>query len=572
MIRSSLAGFVAAGCIAVVQAASSLSDVCTVAHVQDSLPDDALLGVTIQSSTVTAAAVYNYNDTGSPFFPDTVVSFCNVTFGYSHNGKDDQVLVNYFLPAPAEFKKRYVSQGGGALDIYSGTATIAGGVQYGAVNGGTDGGFGSFSASFDEVVLLDNGTVNLDIVNLFGYQAHYELGVLGRAFTRLFYGMSEQEKLYSYFQACSEGGREAFSQLQRYGDLWDGASVGAPAFRYSFQQVQHLFSNVVEKTIGYNPPLCEMATIVNATINYCDGLDGKNDGVVARTDLCKLKFNLDTLIGNSYECPASGSAPAQKGNITEKGVEVAKEIINGLHDSKGRRVYISYQPTADFHDAQTTYNSETDSWDISIVGLGGEFVTQLLQNLDIENLPSLEGVTYDTLKYWMIEGMQRYQDTLQVNWPDLTPFQASGGKLIHFHGESDSSVPTASSVRYWESVRNTMYPDLDYANSTAAIKDWYRLYLVPGAAHCDWNDEQPNGPWPQTGLQTIIDWVENNIEPVRLNGTVGAGDNAGQIMEICAWPLRPYWTNDGKNLECEYDQASIDTWLYEFDGVPVPVY
>ncbi|KAJ5612551.1 tannase [Penicillium lagena] len=572
MSASYLAAILAAGFLAVVHATSSLADVCTVAHVKASLPDDALLGIILQHTTVTAAPVYNYNDTGSPSFPDTIISFCNVTFGYSHEGKDDQVLVNYLLPAPATFEKRYVSQGGGALDIYSGVASLAGGVQYGAVNGGTDGGFGSFSASFDEVALLANGTVNLDIVNLFGYQAHYELGVIGRAFTRLFYGMSEKEKLYSYFQACSEGGREAFSQLQRYGDLWDGATVGAPAFRYSFQQVQHLFSNVVEKTIGYNPPPCEMATIVNATINYCDGLDGKNDGVVARTDLCKLKFNLDSLVGKSYECAASRGTPVQKGKITKKGVEVAQEIINGLHDSEGRRVYISYQPTADFHDAQTTYNSGTGEWDISIVGLGGEYVTQLLQNLNIENLPSLDDVTYDTLKYWMIEGMQRYQDSLQVNWPDLTPFHTNGGKIIHFHGESDSSIPTASSVRYWESVRKTMYPNLGDDASTAAIKKWYKLYLVPGAAHCDWNTEQPNGGWPQTGLQTIIDWVENDVEPVTLNGTIGGGDYVGETTKICAWPLRPMWTHDGEKLECEYDQTSIDTWLYDFDGVPVPVY
>ncbi|KAJ5925763.1 tannase [Penicillium verhagenii] len=572
MTASYVGVILAVGSLAVAHATSSLTDVCTVAHVKASLPDDVLLGVEFRPTTVTAAPVYNYNDTGSPSFPDSVVSFCNVTFAYTHEGKNDQVLVNYFLPTPSAFQNRYVSQGGGALDIYSGVASIAGGIQYGAVNGGTDGGFGSFSASFDEVALLANGTVNLDIVNNFGYQSHYELGVIGRAFTRLFYGMSENKKLYSYFQACSEGGREAFSQLQRYGDLWDGASVGAPAFRYSFQQVQHLFSNIVEKTIGYNPPPCEMSTIINATINYCDGLDGKKDGVVARTDLCKLEFNLDTLIGKSYECAASGNAPLQKGKVTAKGVEVAQGIINGLHDSKGHRVYISYQPTADFHDAQTSYNSETGEWDISIVGLGGQYVTQLLQNLDIENLPNLDNVTYDTLKDWMVEGMQRYQDSLQVNWPDLTPFHSSGGKLIHFHGESDSSVPTASSVRYWESVRKTMYPSLSNDASTAAIKDWYKLFLVPGAAHCDWNTEQPNGAWPQTGLATIIEWVENDVEPVTLNGTVGGGDNVGDTVEICAWPLRPLWIDNEKQLECKYDQASIDTWLYDLDAVPVPVY
>lgn len=52
----------------------------------------------------------------------------------------------------------------------------------------------------------------------------------------------------------------------------------------------------------------------------------------------------------------------------------------------------------------------------------------------------------------------------------------------------------------------------------------------------------------------------------------GSGSFARQKQNICAWPLRPVWTVDGTLMSCEYDQASIDTWLYEFDAFDGPVY
>src|SRR5699024_587357 len=94
-------------------------------------------------------------------------------------------------------------------------------------------------------------------------------------------------------------------QVQNYPDVYDGIIPGAPAIRYGQQQANHLYSNVVEKTLDYYPPSCELERIVNATISACDPLDGKKDGVVARTDLCKLNFNVNSTIGLSYHCDAS---------------------------------------------------------------------------------------------------------------------------------------------------------------------------------------------------------------------------------------------------------------------------
>ena len=570
--------------------AVTLDDVCTTSYAQNSLPLDGFYpGIVINPESVVASPVTNTSVSGQYMFPDATFDYCNVTFAYSHSGRSDQVLVNYWLPTPDSFQNRYLSTGGGGLAINSGTTSsgsLPGGVMYGAVSGLTDGGFGSFETQLDAVMLLANGTLNWEAVYMFGYQAHHELSVIGKSFTKNFFNMTGA-RLYSYYQGCSEGGREGWSQVQRFGDEWDGAVIGAPAFRFSFQQVQHLYSNVVEQTLGYYPPPCELAQIVNETISACDPLDGKVDGVVARSDLCKLHFNLDTVIGKSYYCAASSGStgppkakrqmasaptPAQNGTVTSQGVAVAKKIIEGLHDLNGLQVYLSYQPAATFEDAATVYNDDTSSWELSVSGLGSEYPARFLQLQETDSLSNFGNVTYDTLKQWMIEGWQLYDDSLQTNWPDLTPFHQAGGKVLHYHGESDNSIPTASSVRYHESVRQIMYPKLSFNDSTEALGDWYRLFLVPGAAHCAANPLQPNGPFPQTNLAVMINWVEKGVVPTTLNATVLQGENLGDNAQICAWPLRPYWANNSTHMECRYDQASIDTWLYDFDAIKLPVY
>ncbi|RDW65208.1 hypothetical protein BP5796_09900 [Coleophoma crateriformis] len=574
---------VAAMASAQVQAVT-LDDVCTVAYVEASLPDSiTYLGttaVTIDPSSIQVNPVLNNTVTDSSMFPDGQFDYCNVTFAYTHTGRNDSVTVAYWLPTPASFKNRYLATGGGGYAINSGTGnsgSLPGGVFYGAVAGATDGGFGNFDTNFDAVYIIQNGTTDLESLFMFGYQAVHELTLLGQLFTKSFFNMSDN-KLYSYYQGCSEGGRDGWSQVQRFTDF-DGVVTGAPAFRFSFQQVQHLYSNVVEQTLGYYPTACELQKIVNETIAACDPLDGLTDGVVARTDLCKLHFNTSSIIGKAYYCPATpvyaGFPPApawpeQNGTVTAEAIATTDKIIDGLRDTDGKRVYFSYQPSSIFADGYTSYNTSSDTWGLYLNQFGTEFVARYLELLDT-NLISLDGVTYDTLKQWIIEGWKKYDDTLHTTWPDLTAYHDAGGKILHYHGESDFSIPTASSVRYHESVRQVMYGNLTFNESTEALSDWYRLYLVPGAQHCAPNAYQPNGPFPQTNLGVLIDWVENGLTPDTLNATHLAGSKIGQNAQICAWPLRPLWAVNG-TMECVYDQASIDTWLYDFDAFNLPVY
>jgi tannase len=381
------------------------------------------------------------------------------------------------------------------------------------------------------------------------------------------------------------------SQIQRYGAEYDGVITGAPAFRYAQQQTNHLFPGLVEQTLGYFPPPCELAQIVNATIAACDPLDGRTDGVISRTDLCKLNFDMTSIIGQSYYCAAttssslgfgfskrqaagstSSTTPEQNGTVTAEAVAVAQAIVDGLHNSAGERGYLSWQIGSEFSDAATTYNNETDAWELDVTSLGGEYVAKLIQLLNIDNLDNLDNVTYDTMVEWMNTGMVRYMDSLQTTLPDLTTFQSSGGKLLHYHGESDPSVPTGSSIHYWQSVRSIMYPNATDADAVSALNEWYQFYLIPGAAHCGANTLQPDGPFPDDNMETMIEWVENSIKPTGLNATYTEGAYAGTTDSLCTWPTRPLWSSNSSSFDCVTDQASIDSWTFTFDAFKTPVY
>ncbi|CAK96757.1 hypothetical protein CBS63078_576 [Aspergillus niger] len=591
MKSTKLAGSIATAALVAGAQAKSLADVCTVSHVQSSLPLDAFTGLEIKTSSVTASPVYNVSVSDQTFYPDGTFDYCNVTFAYSHAGRDDSILLGIWLPAPDAYQNRWLSTGGGGFAINLEGDLMPAGLLYGAAAGITDGGFGAFTTDLDAVFPSANGTINWDAIYNFGYQSHHELSVIGKAFTKNFFNTTaSSSKLYSYYMGCSEGGREGWSQVQRFPEEWDGAIIGAPAIRYGQQQVNHLFPNVVEQTLGYYPPPCELEKIMNLTIAACDELDGRKDGVVSRTDLCQLHFNLNSTIGKPYYCAAettsenlkkrsahakrltvSNITPAQNGTVSAKGAEAAATMLKGLHTLDGKRAYIWFQITSAFSDAETQYNSDTGSYELDIDALSGEWVARFLELVEADNLSSLDNVTYDTLRDWMELGWRRYGDSLQTTYPDLSAFKDAGGKIIHYHGESDPSIPTGSSVHYHESVRKIMYPDLTYNQSTDALASFYRLYLVPGASHCATNAYEP-GPWPQDNMAVMIDWVEKGVVPVTLNATYLSGEEKGSNAQICAWPLRPLWKNNGTVMECVYDQASIDTWQYDFNAYSLPLY
>ncbi len=64
----------------------------------------------------------------------------------------------------------------------------------------------------------------------FGWRAVHDMTVETKALVKAFYGKAEEK---AYFTACSDGGREALMEAQRFPEDFDGILAGAPAYNWT---------------------------------------------------------------------------------------------------------------------------------------------------------------------------------------------------------------------------------------------------------------------------------------------------------------------------------------------------
>src|SRR5207247_10002597 len=79
----------------------------------------------------------------------------------------------------------------------------------------------------------------------FGYRAIHESAEKGKTLTKAFYGDAPKR---SYFSSCSNGGRQALMEAQRYAGDYDGIIAGAPANYWIGLLSQAVYNN--QATLG----------------------------------------------------------------------------------------------------------------------------------------------------------------------------------------------------------------------------------------------------------------------------------------------------------------------------------
>jgi hypothetical protein len=107
---------------------------------------------------------------------------------------------------------------------------------------------------------------------------------------------------------------------------------------------------------------------------------------------------------------------------------------------------------------------------------------------------------------------------------DLSGFQKKGGKILHYHGQTDGVITSDNSPRYYNHVSNTMQL------RSSELDEFYRFFRVSGMNHCSggvgaWGIGQNAAlvkgaeQTPQNNvLLRIVDWVENGNAPETVTG------------------------------------------------------
>jgi feruloyl esterase len=309
----------------------------------------------------------------------------------------------------------------------------------------------------------------------------------------------------SYFYGCSDGGREALMEAQRFPADFDGIVAGAPANYMSL-----LFANGAAQQQALARPGAwlgkgQLGALQAAARKQCGGGAYIQDPASCRFDPASVQCR-------KGDDPETCLSPAQ--------VAAARAIYQGRKDPRTGRIPLpGVTPGAE---------AEPGSWTAWITGAtqarnrdaaGYQFSSNAFKYFAFGD-PSYDFLKLD-LGAEFARAKARMGPVIDSDSADLTAFKARGGKLIQFHGWNDPAIPARSSTVYAEDLRRTM----------GDVSGFYRLYLIPGMLHCGGGPGPGNVDW----LALLDGWVQGGPAPVEVTARTMAGDK-GPSQLLCPYP------------------------------------
>jgi hypothetical protein len=443
-------------------------------------------------------------------------AFCRVS-GILHPTSDSVIRFEVWIPEKG-WNHRFLGTGNGGF---------AGSIYYGQLADSLKRGFATAGSDAGHQADAEDASwayQHPEKITDFGYRAVHLTAERAKAIINKFYG---EPPAKSYFDACSDGGREALMEAQRFPADYDGILAGAPANNWT-----KLIAATVDVTkvfIG-NPegyiPSIKLPAITAAVLAQCDAQDGLKDGILNDPRTCH--FDPATLLckqGDELSC------------LTAPQVASLKKIYAGGIDDEGHMIFPGLMPGDEMH-----------LWKSWLIGDGPNvsLYTQNYFRYMVFDDPSWNVLTANT-DAAVHAADNKTAQALNATDPDLSRFAARGGKLIMYHGWNDPAISPLNTVRYYEQMRAKM--------GDTKTADFARLYMVPGMGHC------AGGPgaasFGQLGLTTtkgpesgIFDalekWEELNTAPDVIIATkYGSAKRVEMTRPICPYPQVAKYNGNG---------------------------
>jgi feruloyl esterase len=447
---------------------------------------------------------------------------------------DSDIHVEVWLPASGWNKKfQGIGNGGfaGSIDWNS----LASAVSHGYAAAATD--TGHQAGGTDAAWALKHPEKIAD----FGYRAIHETADRAKSVIAAFYG---EEAKHSYFNSCSNGGRQALMEAERYPGDYDGIAAGAPANYWTHLLTTAIFDVQALSQPGSAITSSKLPAIQGAALTACDALDGVEDGVIENPEQCH--FDPGVLLCKGPETDACLTAPQ---------IAAVRAIYGGAQTSSGEVILPGFAPGGE---------AEPLGWTEWITGTGGNPSQQYAFGVNFFRYMVYDDPAWDYKSSTADQNVkladERMASTLNATDADLQKFESRGGKLILYHGWSDAAIPPRNTVNYYQSVMRKMGAE----NAATFV----RLFMVPGWEHCG-GGAGPNvfgqGGVPRADADHDIDaalerWVEQGTAPERVVATkIQPGSNppvAARTRPLCAYPLTAHWkgsgsTDDASNFVCK---------------------
>lgn len=375
-----------------------------------------------------------------------------------------------------------------------------------------------------------------------------------------YYGRAQER---SYFVGCSTSGRQGMAMSQRFPEHYDGIVAGDPFYLPPDISLSETWG--LERIIDVSPivsgvpqylqsfTLADQNLFTNAILAACDALDGLVDGVIDNAAACH--FDPATFVFPSsgvYGSIAPGMPLQCTGDktptcLTPAQVTATKKIAQGPRTSNGDGITSpDGTPLSGYpFDGGFMQPSGIPTRDIGTANSAPGNI-----GLGSGQLPLFWFTTPDptynplTVNYDLDIHLVTPSSPAVNNSTDIRHFVRRGGKLIFYHGLSDSGPPWPYSLKYFR----------DVARRHGGVKhaaDFMKLYLVPNMGHCSGNAATDNFDM----LTPMVNWIENGVAPEEIVATgnrfqaiVGPYtglSNATRSRPLCPYPKTLRYTGSG---------------------------
>lgn len=466
-------------------------------------------------------------------FYKTLPTFCRVS-AEAKPTSDSDIKIEVWLPASG-WNGKLQSIGNGGFAGMIDTRQLGQALKAGYAATATD--TGHTGSPIDAAWALGHPEKVVD----FGHRGIHEMTRVAKEVTAAYYSKAPQ---HSYFGGCSDGGREALMEAQRYPEDYDGILAGAPANYWT-----RLLSQAAADTqaLTLDPasfiPQSKIPTIAAAVNAACDKLDGVQDGIL--NDPRQCHFDPKTI-----QCKAEDSDKC----LTAAQVVALNKLYAGLRDSHDRQLFPGYVPGAEEGEG---------GWGLWITGPAP--TKSLMAFFGIHYFANMvyEKADWDYKTFQVDAGLKMAEEktanALDAINPDLKAFKARGGKLILYHGWDDPAITALNTINYYNSVIAKM--------GQRQVDSFVRMYMVPGVQHCaggpgpdsygevgDLNPTDPNH-----SLDAALEqWVEKGTVPSTVIASKFAGEDrqhATITRPLCPYPQAAKYkgsgdTNDAAKFVC----------------------
>jgi pimeloyl-ACP methyl ester carboxylesterase len=417
--------------------------------------------------------------------------------------------IRFRLLLPEQWNRKFMMGGGGGF-VEGIDNQSASSVNAGYATAGTD--TGHDGRAVDAAWALNNIERQLN----FGHAAIHRVAEVSKAIIRAHYTAPLSR---AYFNGCSNGGRQALMEAQRYPDDFDGIVAGAPAYDFTglaAQFVMDIQAAFPDKESLSKPlfPMDTLKSVETQIVAKCDALDGLSDGLMEDPRRCTV--DVSTLTGLTDPQKTALSVIYGEKKLPDGSVIYPPQPVGGEGDTVGGwPLWINgINPML-----MVAYKSPSLRF-----GFGTEFFKNF-----VFNDPAWDYRTYDFRNYRKDSALAG--SMLNATDVNLDAFKARGGKLVLYHGWSDAALSANATTKYYEQLQARDAKATDYA----------RLFMLPGVAHCQ------GGPGPdRVDWYSVIDnWVEKGIAPERIVASKVVQGKTTRTRPLCAYPLRAVYNGSG---------------------------